>query len=479
LDLSPAIRPRASPPGGHVHAADPHAAHRQAAQWGVRIAARSRERACPQVLERIGKEFPVEHKPLPPVEECPCPRACGRHCVELFDRRKADRRSGKERRSVERFENGHHDRRSGHDRRGKPAGLGLRSGVAIPIVASNQAPAGRRARPGAPRVMKRRAFLSTCAGFPLLWAVASRLRAQSVPIVGFLNSASATTYSFNAAAFLDGLREAGYVENQNVAIEYRWANNDYARLPALAVELVSRGVAVIAATGDIASARAAQSATMTIPIVFTVGSDPVPFGLVTSLSRPTGNATGVTLFSSTLMAKRLELLREVIPSERTVALLMNPDNVNYPVDLKAAQAAAEGFGRVTVVAEARNPGEIAGAFDTILRKRAGAVLVASDPMFLGQRDRVAALALENGLPVVAWTREFAEAGILLSYGTSIQWMYREAGGYVGRILRGAKPSDLPVIQPSKFDLVINLKTARALGLTVPTSLLLRADEVIR
>ncbi len=326
--------------------------------------------------------------------------------------------------------------------------------------------------------MTRRTVKVALAGSALC-ALAACATAQTVPVVGFLNSASAATYAFNATAFREGLREAGYVEGQNVTIEYRWANNDYGRLPALARELVERGAAVIAATGDIASARAAQSATTTIPIIFTVGSDPVPFGLVKSLSRPTGNATGVTLFSSTLMAKRLEFLREVAPDGRVVALLMNPDNLNYEVDIKAAREAARGLGRQTILVHARNPQEIDGAFDTIIDKRAGAVLIASDPMFLGQRDRLAALEMKYALPIVAWTREFADAGILLSYGTSIQWMYREAGKYVGRILKGAKPSDLPIIQPTKFDLVINVKAARALGLTVPQSLLLRADEVIR
>jgi putative ABC transport system substrate-binding protein len=196
------------------------------------------------------------------------------------------------------------------------------------------------------------------------------------------------------------------------------------------------------------------------------------------LSRPTGNATGVTLFSSTLMAKRLEFLREVAPGARLVALLMNPDNLNYDVDVKAAREAARGLGRQTVLAHAKNPGEIDAAFDTIAQSRAAAILVASDPMFLGQRDRLAALAAKYGLPVVAWTREFAAAGLLLSYGTSIVWMYRQAGVYAGRILKGAKPSELPVMQPTNFELVINLKTAKALNVTIPPSLLARADEVI-
>ena len=328
--------------------------------------------------------------------------------------------------------------------------------------------------------MKRRTFLTALGASPFTQALTARAQQQPpMPVVGFLNSASEATYSFNAKAFREGLRDVGYIDGQNVAIEYRWANNDYSRLPALAIELASRNVAVIAATGDIASARAAQAATNTIPIVFTVGSDPVPFGLVTSLSRPTGNATGVTLFSSTLMAKRLEFLREVAPNARLVALLMNPDNLNYEVDVKAAQEAAHGLDRQAIVVHAKNPGEIDAAFDAIVQKRAGAVLVASDPMFLGQRDKLAVLATRYALPVVAWTREFAVAGVLLSYGTSILWMYHEAGVYAGRILKGARPSELPVIQPTKFELVVNLKTAKALATTVPQSLLLRADEVIK
>jgi len=327
--------------------------------------------------------------------------------------------------------------------------------------------------------MRRRNIVAALAALPVGLALRARSQARQLPVVGFLNSASAATYSFNVEAFREGLREEGYVDGQNVVVDYRWANNDYGALPRLAGDLARANVGVIAATGDIASARAAQSATKTIPIVFTVGSDPVPFGLVTSLSRPNGNATGVTLFSSTLMAKRLEFLREVAPNARLVALLMNPDNLNYQVDIEASQVAARNLDRQTIIVDARNPGEIDGAFETITQKRAAAVLVASDPMFLGQREKLAANGTRYALPMVAWTREFANAGVLLSYGTSILWMYREAGIYVGRILKGAKPSDLPVIQPTKFDLVINLKTAKALGLTLPTSLLLRAHEVIR
>jgi len=302
---------------------------------------------------------------------------------------------------------------------------------------------------------------------------------RALPVVGFLNSTSQGTYDFNAEAFRNGLAETGFVEGRNVVIEYRWADNDYSRLPALAADLVSRKVDVIAATGDIASARAAMGATKTIPIVFTVGADPVRFGLVASLSRPSGNATGITLFSSTLTAKRLELLRDLVPNATLVALLMNPDNHNVGTDIEASREAARTLGRQTVVINARGPAEFDAAFQKAVQSRVGAMLVASDPMFLGQRERLIERATRFGIPVMYWTREFVAAGGLISYGTSIAWMYQEAGHYFGRILRGAKASDLPVLQPDKFYLVVNLKTAKAQGLSVPQSLLLCADDVIQ
>ncbi len=302
---------------------------------------------------------------------------------------------------------------------------------------------------------------------------------RALPVVGFLNSTSQGTYDFNAEAFRNGLAETGFVEGRNVVIEYRWADNDYSRLPALAADLVSRKVDVIAATGDIASARAAMGATKTIPIVFTVGAYPVRFGLVASLSRPSGNATGITLFSSTLTAKRLELLRDLVPNATLVALLMNPDNYNVGTDIEASREAARTLGRQTVVINARGPAEFDAAFQKAVQSRVGAMLVASDPMFLGQRERLIERATRFGIPVMYWTREFVAAGGLISYGTSIPWMYQEAGRYCGRILRGAKASDLPVLQPDKFYLVVNLKTAKAQGLSVPQSLLLRADDVIQ
>jgi putative ABC transport system substrate-binding protein len=313
----------------------------------------------------------------------------------------------------------------------------------------------------------------------IAWVLGARAQKAAVPLIGFLNSASPDNYAFNAAAFREGLREGGYVDGQNVTIEYRWAKGNYDQLPALATDLVSRNVAVIAATGDIASAQAAQAATRKIPIVFTVGADPTRFGLVDSLSHPGGNATGITLFSSTLSAKRMELLREIAPNAALIALFMNPDNANVDADIKAAQEAARALGRQTVVVSARSPGEFDAAFKTAVQKRAGAMLLASDPMFLGQRGKHIALAGQYAIPVMYRTREFAVAGGLMSYGSSITWMYHQAGIYVGRILKGTKPADLPVLQPTKFELVINLKTAKALGITIPQSLLLRADEVIQ
>ena len=298
-----------------------------------------------------------------------------------------------------------------------------------------------------------------------------------MPRVGFLNSASLSNYTFNVQAFRDGLKEGGFVEGQNVAIEYRWAAGDYGRLPQLAGELAAANVDVIAATGDIASARAAAAATKTIPIVFTVGSDPVTFGLVSSLSRPGGNATGITLFSSTLSAKRLELLREVVPGATIFALLMNPTNPNVDADVRAATEAARLLDRQTTVVNAANADQFESAFDEARAKRAGAMLIASDPMFLSQRERLTALATRKAMPVMYWSREFTDAGGLISYGTGITWMYRAAGVYCARILKGARAADLPVLQPSKFEMYINLKAAKALGLSIPQATLLRADEV--
>lgn len=324
--------------------------------------------------------------------------------------------------------------------------------------------------------MKRRAFV-TGIGALSAWPRAA-LAQGSTPVLGFLNSATPETYAFNANAFRDGLRESGYVEGRNLSVEYRWARGDYTKLPALAAELVAKKVNVIAATGDVASARAAQGATKTIPIVFTIGADPVKFGFVKSMSHPGGNLTGVTLLTSTITSKRLELLRELVPQATTIALFMNPDNQNFEADVRSAQEAARSLGRQTIVVTARGPGEFDAAFESIARQRAGAALLASDPMLLSQRKALVEAANRQRLPVMYWTREFIEAGGLIAYGSGITWMYREAGGYIGKILAGAKAADLPVIQPSRFDMIVNLKTAKATGVPIPASILQRADEIL-
>jgi putative tryptophan/tyrosine transport system substrate-binding protein len=325
--------------------------------------------------------------------------------------------------------------------------------------------------------MRRREFIGFL-GFAAAWPLGARAQQPAMPVVGFLNTTSPDTYAFNAQAFREGLGTLGFVEGKTVAIEYRWASGDYSRMPALAQDLVSRNVAVIAATGDIISARAAQAATTTIPIVFTVGSDPVRYGLVKSLNSPGGNLTGMTLFSSTLMAKRMDLLAQLVPHSRVIALLMNPANSNAETDIADAQKAAGELGRQTVVVNARSEKDFNAAFAAMKEQRADAALIASDPMLLSQRAAIATLAAQHAIPVVYWGKEFVAAGGLISYGTGITWMYHQAGVYCGRILKGAKAAELPVLQPTKFDLVINVKTAKALNLAIPPHLLATADEVI-
>jgi len=325
--------------------------------------------------------------------------------------------------------------------------------------------------------MRRREFIGFL-GFAAAWPLGARAQQPAMPVVGFLNTTSPDTYAFNAQAFREGLGTLGFVEGKTVAIEYRWASGDYSRMPALAQDLVSRNVAVIAATGDIISARAAQAATTTIPIVFTVGSDPVRYDLVKSLNSPGGNLTGMTLFSSTLMAKRMDLLAQLVPHSRVIALLMNPANSNAETDIADAQKAAGELGRQTVVVNARSEKDFNAAFAAMKEQRVDAALIASDPMLLSQRAAIATLAAQHAIPVVYWGKEFVAAGGLISYGTGITWMYHQAGVYCGRILKGAKAAELPVLQPTKFDLVINVKTAKALNLAIPPHLLATADEVI-
>ena len=326
--------------------------------------------------------------------------------------------------------------------------------------------------------LKRRDFIAllgstAAAALPL----AARAQ-QQMPLVGFLNSASPDTYRFNADSFREGLAKAGFVEGRNVRIEERWAQGDYEALPALAAELVAMGVVAIAATGDVASARAAQRASSTVPVVFTIDGDPVRFGLVKSLNRPGGNVTGILFNQNVLGAKRVELLREIAPNVSRVALLMNPTNPNVDVERMDAEAGARRLGLETVTLNARNAREIDTAFERLLDAKADGIITATDPIPLDRREQIVAFANRHKLPVVGFVRQFAAVGGLLSYGPSISWMYRQAGDYVSQILKGARPAEMPVMQPTQFELVVNLKTAKALGLDVPDKLLAVADEVI-
>jgi putative ABC transport system substrate-binding protein len=276
--------------------------------------------------------------------------------------------------------------------------------------------------------------------------------------------------------FQQGLKEAGFVEGQNVKIEYRWAEGHYDRLPDLAADLVRRKVAVIAATGGEPSPQVAKGATQNIPIVFMANGDPVAAGLVVSLNRPGGNLTGVTIFGMMAAGKRLELLRQLMPRAGTIAYLMNPNNPNRELD--NVQAAASSLGQQILVLNADSGQEIDFAFATIAQQGVAALLVASDPLFFDRREQLIALAARQAVPAIYYLRAFSQAGGLLSYGSSLTDMYRQVGIYTGRVLNGEKPADLPVMQSTKFELVINLETAKALGLEIPTSLLARADEVI-
>jgi ABC-type uncharacterized transport system substrate-binding protein len=326
--------------------------------------------------------------------------------------------------------------------------------------------------------MRRREFITLLGGVAVAWPIAARARQPAMPVVGYLGSTSLDGYvSDQVAAFRQGLNEAGFAEGQNVAIEFRWAEGQYDRLPTLAAEFVSRQVSVVLA-GSLPTALAAKGATSTIPIVFVMGADPVKLGVVASLNRPGGNVTGISQYYGALGAKRLELLRELVPSASVIAIITNPKNPNAEDHLNDVQAAARAIGQQTDVFRASNESQIDAAFAGLVRRGDGALLVTDDPFFSVRRSQIAALAGRHAVPTIYYAREFATAGGLVSYGSRSGDNYHQAGTYVGRILKGEKPADLPVMQPTKFELVINLKTAKALGLDVPATLLATADEVI-
>jgi putative ABC transport system substrate-binding protein len=326
--------------------------------------------------------------------------------------------------------------------------------------------------------MRRRDLIVTLGAAAAGWPLPARAQQPAVPLIGLLGGRSAEADAHLLAAFRDGLREKGYVEGETVAIAFRWADGRYELLPALAAELVRLRPAAIVATGGSASALAAKSATDSIPVAFVVGGDPVELGLVRSLNRPDANLTGFTVFSASLDAKRLELLRELVPTAKVVAALINPANPSTADQLRQAHAAAGLFTQELHILTAKSEREIEAAFEALGRLGADALAVASDSFLISRRQQIIALAAARGLPAVYAVREFAEVGGLLSYGTDFARMYRLLGGYAGQILKGTPPADLPVQAPTKFELMINLKTAKALGLTVPPSLLARADEVI-
>jgi putative tryptophan/tyrosine transport system substrate-binding protein len=327
-------------------------------------------------------------------------------------------------------------------------------------------------------IIGRRELLAALGGAVATWPLAARAQQPAMPVIGFLNGQTAAGFAYLADAFRQGLVQAGYVEGQNVAIEYRWADGQADRLPALADDLVRRRVAVLVATGG--SHFAATAATTTIPIVCAIGADPVKQGFAVSLNRPGGNVTGMSVFTADLEAKRLELLHELVAKAASLGVLLDPKFQMGTADLQSqeVQAAARKLGREVRIVNTSSESEIDAAFASLVDMRVGGLLVMGSPVFLNRRDRLLALTARHALPAIYENREFTRAGGLMSYGTSVPDVYRQIGIYAGRILKGEKPAELPFLQPTKFDIAVNLKTAKALGLEMPTTILLRADEVI-
>jgi putative ABC transport system substrate-binding protein len=328
--------------------------------------------------------------------------------------------------------------------------------------------------------MRRREFIKVIAGSAVAWPLAARAQQAAMPVVGFMNTLNSADQiaSDLSAAFRQGLKQTGFVEGQNVTVEYRWAEGQYERLPEFATDLVGRKVDVIAATGGEPSPQAAKAATQTIPIVFTANGDPVREGLVASVNMPGGNVTGFTIFGPAAVTKRVELMHELVPQASVIGYLMNPNHPSGEIEMQAAETAARSLGKKMPVFKASNEPDLDTTFAIIVQQQVGALVVASDPFFWSRRGKVVSLAARYGLPAIYYLPEFSRDGGLTAYGNNLPDMYRLVGVYVGRILKGEKPADLPVEQPTKFDLVINLKTAKSLGIAVPNKMIALADEVI-